>query len=286
MLPKRLSEWAPPLYSHFFFPDKPGTYPFFFFIPGLYGDIPAYAYSNLLESFAKKGFVVGVAGHIPDARIKQDYDLWMETFDWFLSEGNKIFKQKGYDIQIDFEKIVMGSHSSACELHKYLSNEVVPQNIIKGHWYLDPVFEMKSDYVKNEILMKNVETTAHVKIQESELCEICCLGHKSTNPLWEVHPFSDIKFFQRTLHCGHCSPLNHDMAMGCTMMCNVDHHYNTASYLEKIRNCEVGHMTAFFTDALYGDEGMRKYYMNVMDYCGLDEFIEDGSQMCEGKYCL
>ena len=90
--PLRLGKLDNPLYSHIYYPKKSGKYPFFYFIPGLYGEIPVYAYKDLLEKFTKKGMVIGVSSHVPDFRIKQAYELWEGSFEWFQAEANQLLE--------------------------------------------------------------------------------------------------------------------------------------------------------------------------------------------------
>lgn len=277
----------PPMVGQYIYPEKSGKYPFFLWIGGLYSEIQAQAYSDILGRFAKKGFVIGVNTHAPDFRKRQNYTLWDEMLTWHFENAQKFLDHNrnqdegGYEIEIDFDNIVVGCHSSGCELQKYFMN--TKDQLFKGYWFLDPVLMPAGEGL--EILNHAVTTDNFVAIESTELCETCCFNHVANQPLMESINTSTLKLFQFEKHAGHCTSLNQAYALLCgKVMCNAEARYQTKNYLNKVHGCDVGHTTAFFADAMFNDASMRDYYQHVDNYCR--DFMDSSQQTCSGSHCL
>ena len=284
----------PPMVGQYIYPEKSGKYPFFLWLGGFYSEMPGVGYTDMLSRFAQKGFVIGLNAHGPNFKKRQNYTLWEEQLSWHFDYAQDLMNYEmevnaaadpdnnsPLDIEIDFSNIVVGCHSSGCDIQKYFANE--KDELFKGYWFLDPVIMPIGDAA--DLLYQTVVTTSPVAIESSELCQGCCLNHVSNEPLIEAITSETLKIYQEEMHAGHCSPLDHAFALMCGVaMCNAEKKYNTERYLDKIHGCDVGHVTAFFTDSIFDDASMRGYYQDVGKYCR-DYFIDE-AQVCEGPYCL
>ena len=277
---------ASPFFTDYVFPEQRGKYPFFLFLTGFYGMAPEFTYDEMLSDFAKKGWIIAASTTLNHREDKKNETVWDDMWDWHLEHAQHVISEGDrHNIEIDFDRIVLGCQSAGCETLKYFANTKTDK--ISAFWMLDPV-PMLNDAGK-ETVYHEVTSSAAVMIESTEFCGPCCIGKWANEPLFNSFVSSDVKMFEDQLHTGHCSCLNTLDAKMCGFMCNAgeedDEHYNGRNYLRKVHACDAGKVTAFFADALWNDSKMRDYYQNSNEHCGI-EVVDELTRKCQGPKCL
>merc|ERR1712168_716360 len=261
-----------------FYPNKPGKYPLILWLGGMFSIFPDFIYQDVLESLAKKGFVVT---YMITGQARSNMTRWDDLLDWTLDNVDAtVYKNSTGTVQVDTTNIALVCHSSGCDMLKYWM--INRPSLVKSFLFLDPVLG------EDTLIQEYTETNALVTFESSQLCSRCCMWNKDLPELRANINSNVLNFYSIANNMGHCSMLNYLDVQLClkTKFCKEDEDWSTIAKVSNYHKCFIGKQSAYFTDAFFNRPNMRTYYQEADKYCTSYQYTVAGSVECEGNLCI
>lgn len=235
---KKYRKNHPPHESNIYYPATNGTFGWIDLLGGLYSELPAIFYTDIIEKFVMKGFIVTYTKFkLNEFSESGQVEAWQEQHEFYRAAGPDIITEKsGGSVTFDTSRVNMICHSSACAVMKDFA--IDNPSYVSGYYFSDPVFQADSEAIDMPVQLIERQT---MLVHSTEQCDRCCQSQNQyAQRTYNSFQGAGVQSYSILTKSGHCSFLDYTMYRLCGISHFCKSKRQSRSEIQQYHSCIQG----------------------------------------------